>query len=106
MLEVLKSRNSADDGSSPSTSHSPFSCLSEFSEEQLTDSPFGSDQSPERIMSSDPDDEPGSNWENSSSDGYLLAATHSTDCGSILDTTDIDKDDNDEFTYEHLLRMG
>lgn len=59
----------------------------------------------ERVMSSDPDDEPGSDWENSSFEDCAFGAGHSTDYGSVLDSTDVDKDDHDEYTFETLKEI-
>lgn len=101
VLEVLRSRNSYDDLMMPSTSNSTYSMPSEAGDYASTNS-HADYMCVERVMSSDPDDEPGSDWENSSFEDCAFGAGHSTDYGSVLDSTDIDKDDHEECAYEKL----
>lgn len=89
ILEVIRSK-SLECECLPSTSNSTFSVPSmEDAGKDRSDDSYAV-SSEERVMSSDPDDEPGSDWENSSNEGCHGAAEHNTECGSVWESTDME----------------
>ena len=50
----------------------------------------------ERVLSSDPEDELSSQWEDSSDEGAPIAPEPHTECGSIWESTDFEEHDEEE----------